>query len=376
MITPGACWASGSKMRPIIAAWCVAIGLILGAAAPTSAHWADLAVAEIVVGETKTEVTLVFPTGLVGDADDDRSGQLSAPEILAHQGQLEVFLAARIHVTDRERPGTLSIRPVDESAQLRPSRIAPGSHSTLLLIYSWPSPVQMVRIHYDLFLPGVSTASCLATILQDGRAQSVVFTPESRTFAVEVGRHAVWQQAAGFATLGIEHILSGHDHILFLLSLLMLGGGLRYLVKVVSAFTVAHSLTLSLAVLDVISLRGRWVESAIALSIVYVATENFWRKERALRDRWLVTFGFGLVHGLGFAGILKELVPSRTNLAVSLASFNVGVEIGQVAVVAVAYLLLQLLRTWRRETTVRRLVSAAAAAAGSFWFIQRAILPP
>jgi len=375
MITPGVCWASGSKMRAVVAAWCVALGLILTAVSPAWAHWADLAVAEIVVGETTTEVTLVFPTGLVGQADDDRSGQLSAAEILAHRGQLQAFLAERIRVTDGERLGRLAVRPVDEPARVKPTIVTPGTHSTLLLVFTWPSPVQMVRIHYDLFLPGVSTASCLATILQSGRAQSVVFTPESRTFAVEIGRHAVWQQAAGFVTLGIEHILSGYDHILFLLSLLMLGGGLRYLVKVVSAFTVAHSLTLSLAVLDVISLPGRWVESAIALSIVYVATENFWRKERALRDRWLVTFGFGLVHGLGFAGILKELVPSRTNLAVSLASFNVGVEIGQVAVVAVAYLLLQLLRTWRRETTVRRLVSAAAAAAGSFWFIQRAILP-
>ncbi len=361
--------------RPVIAL-CIALGLIFGAAAPAGAHWADLAVAEIVVEETKTEVTLVLPTGLVAEADDDRSGQLSASEILAHQGQLEAFLGARLRLTDGERPGALTIYPVNEPARLKQPNIAPGSHSTVLLIFTWPSPVQTVRIDYGLFIPGVSTASCLATILQDGRAQSVVFTPESPTFTVEIGRHAVWQQVAGFVRLGIVHILSGYDHILFLLSLLMLGGGLRYLVKVVSAFTVAHSLTLSLAVLDVISLPGRWVESAIALSIVYVAAENFWRKERALRDRWVVTFGFGLVHGLGFAGILKGLVLSRTNLAVSLASFNVGVEIGQVAIVAVAYLLLQLLRAWRREMTVRYLVSAAAAAAGSFWFIQRAILPP
>jgi hypothetical protein len=162
--------------------------------------------------------------------------------------------------------------------------------------------------------------------------------------------------------------------MLFLLGLLVLGGGPRYLVKVVSAFTVAHSLTLSLAVLDVISLPARWVESAIALSIVYVAAENFWRREQALRSRWLVTFGFGLVHGLGFAGILKDLAPSRTNLAVSLAGFNAGVEIGQVAVVGAVCLVLACLRARRQETAVRRLVSALAAVAGSVWFIQRAVL--
>jgi hypothetical protein len=104
--------------------------------------------------------------------------------------------------------------------------------------------------------------------------QSVVFTPESREFTVELGRQAIWQQAASFVVLGIKHIWGGYDHILFLLSLLMLGGRLRHLIKVVSAFTVAHSLTLSLAVLNVVTLPPRWVESAIALSIVYVAIEN------------------------------------------------------------------------------------------------------
>ncbi len=355
--------------------WLAAIGILLAAAAPAQAHWADLAVAEIAVGETQAEITLAFPTGLVAEADDDRNGQLSATEIRAHQSQLEAFLAERIRLVDGERPGTLTIRAVDEPAQLKRLNITPGTHGTLLLVYTWPSPVRAVRIHYGLFLPGVSTASCLATILQGGRVQSVVFTPESREFTVEIGRQAVWQQATGFVMLGIEHIMSGYDHILFLLSLLMLGGGLRYLVKVVSAFTVAHSLTLSLAVLNVVSLPTRWVESAIALSIVYVATENFWRKERALRDRWLITFGFGLVHGLGFASILKDMVLPRANLAVSLAGFNVGVEIGQVAIVAIAFVLIWLLRAWPWEVVVRRLVSAAAATAGVFWFIQRAILP-
>jgi hypothetical protein len=356
----------GTRRLRLSVAWLAAIGVLLAAAVPAQAHWADLAVAEIVVGETKAEITLAFPTGLVAWADDNRNGQLSAAEVRAYQPRLEAFLAERIRLTDGGRPGALAVRAADEPA---------GTHSTLLLVYTWPSPVRTVRIHYGLFLPGVSTASCLATILQGGRVQSVVFTPESREFTVEVGRQAVWQQATGFVMLGIEHIMSGYDHILFLLSLLMLGGGLRYLVKVVSAFTVAHSLTLSLAVLNVVLLPTRWVVSAIALSIVYVATENFWRKERALRDRWLITFGFGLVHGLGFASILKDMVLPRANLAVSLASFNVGVEIGQVAIVAIAYLLLQLVRAWARDTIVRRFVSAAAATAGVFWFIQRAILP-
>jgi hydrogenase/urease accessory protein HupE len=177
-----------------------------------------------------------------------------------------------------------------------------------------------------------------------------------------------------FLVLGIEHIIAGYDHVLFLLSLLMLGGGLRHLLKTVSAFTIAHSITLSLAVLGIVSLPGRWVESAIALSIVYVAVENFWRREAALGNRWLITFGFGLVHGLGFASILQEFAIPRADLAVALGSFNLGVEAGQIAIVAAASGVLRMLRRWPAEIWLRRLVSAGAAAAGLVWFVQRALL--
>jgi hydrogenase/urease accessory protein HupE len=361
--------------RVAVAATCTALGLILVLAPAALAHWADLAVAEISVSETRTEVTLVLPTGLVREADDDRDGQLAASEVMAHQRQLEAFFAARVRLSDGARPGVLTIQPVDRTDQVRPPDTASGTHSVVRLAFTWPTPVRTLRIQYGLFLPGVPTASCLATIVHGGRTQNVVFTPEHREVTIEVGRSTVRQQVVGFAVLGVEHILSGYDHILFLISLLMLGGGLRQLVKVVSAFTLAHSLTLSLAALDAIALPARWVESAIALSIVYVAAENVWRREHAVRTRWLVTFAFGLVHGLGFAGILKELALTGDNLLLSLAGFNAGVEIGQVAIVGVLYLALRWLRASPKEIIVRRLVSAGAAAAGSVWFIQRALVP-
>jgi hypothetical protein len=364
--------------------------MLSGPVEPAAAHWADLAVAEIVIGEQRVDVTLAFPTGLVRFADANGDGALSAAEVAAHRERLSRDIGARLRVTggapgDPARraasaiPGTLAITHVAVPAAIQTQRsqnlrTQPGSHSTLRLTYSWPAPIDSAHIHYGFFEPGVSTASCLATILHRGQVRSVVFTPESRDVFVRAGGASVWAQVKSFVALGIEHIVTGYDHVLFLLSLLMLGGGLGSLVKTVSAFTVAHSITLSLAVLDVVTLPAQWVESAIALSIVYVALENFWRGEAAIGNRWLITFGFGLIHGLGFASILREFVIPRGDLAVALGSFNLGVEVGQIAIVLVAFSVLQALRRWPSGIWVRRLVSAGAGAAGLVWFVQRALL--
>jgi len=357
-------------MRPRIAILSL-LGVVMLAgvlSAPVQAHWADLAVAEIIVGERTVRVTLTFPTGLVAESDDDRNGQLSPEEIIAHRAALTVDLRDRIRLTNNGRPGVLTIAPAEGAASLD---LNAGTHSTVQLTYAWSAPVQELGIHYGLFLPGVSTASCLATIVEAGRVRSFVFTPEQREFSFVVGRAAGWRQAASFVVLGTKHILTGYDHILFLLTLLMLGGSLRQLLKVVTAFTVAHSVTLSLAVLNVVVLPARLVESGIALSIAYVAAENLWRKDRSLQRRWLITFGFGLVHGLGFASILRDLHLARANLALSLVGFNLGVEIGQVTIVTTAFLGLLALRRVPWEAGIRRWISAGAMAAGLIWFVQR-----
>ena len=339
-------------------------------ALPVEAHWADQAVAEIKVEAAQARIVLTFPTSLVVFADDDHDGQLSAQEVRKHRAELETFLGRRIRLADGDELGILAVEPPPTGA-VTPG---PGIHSMLLLVYRWSKPLKTLAIQYELFVPGVSTASCLATIVYRGQVRTFVFTPERHTLTLAPGLASLWHQGISFTALGIRHILTGYDHILFLISLLMLGGGLRSLLKIVTAFTVAHSVTLSLAVLNVVALPSRWVESGIALSIAYVAAENLWRKEHAIRSRWLVTFNFGLIHGLGFATILKEMTLSRANLALSLVSFNFGVELGQIAVVTAAFLSLRVLATLPWESTARRWVSVAAAAIGILWFIQRAFL--
>ncbi|GAB4461467.1 MAG: hypothetical protein OHK0037_10580 [Elainellaceae cyanobacterium] len=164
--------------------------LWLGLAAPGQAHWADLSVAEVRVAESTVEMTLTYPTGLTDFADGDRSGQLSPQEVRDHAPALRSFLGSQIQIFDSDRrPGTLTLEPLDASAPVPNSvRIAPNNtHSTLRLIFAWAQPLQGLQMHYNLFLPDVPTASCLTTILQDGRLRTFLFTPTQQTLALTPG---------------------------------------------------------------------------------------------------------------------------------------------------------------------------------------------
>jgi len=179
---------------------------------------------------------------------------------------------------------------------------------------------------------------------------------------------------ARYVALGFEHILPrGLDHILFVLGLFLLSPTMRPLLWQVSAFTLAHTLTLGLSIYGVIALPSRWVETLIALSIAYVAVENVFTAE--LKPwRPLLVFTFGLLHGLGFAGALRDLGLPEGEYVSALIAFNVGVELGQVAVIGAAWLAVGWLRErpWYRRTVVVP-VSLAIAAIGLYWALQRAL---
>ncbi|HSL21025.1 MAG TPA: HupE/UreJ family protein [Vicinamibacterales bacterium] len=175
-----------------------------------------------------------------------------------------------------------------------------------------------------------------------------------------------------FARSGIHHILIGPDHLLFLVGLLLLGGSLRRLIQIVTAFTLAHSATLSLAALAIVSPPSRLVEPAIALSIIYVGADNL-LIGRGRDVRAWIAFTFGLVHGFAFAGVLGEMGLPRSAIGWSLLAFNVGVEIGQLFVVVAVAAALGALRR-HNEAASRRIAfggSTVVIAAGAFWFVQR-----
>ena len=172
-----------------------------------------------------------------------------------------------------------------------------------------------------------------------------------------------------FIALGVEHIFTGYDHLMFLVGLLLLGGRFWSLLKIVSAFTIAHSVTLVLAALGIVELPPRMIEPAIALSIAYVGAENFILK--STDRRWIIAFVFGLVHGFGFAGILQEMGLPERGLVISLLSFNVGVEIGQIAVVALVLPLILTLQRWPLHRRVVHVLSAIIIGFGLYWFVER-----
>jgi hydrogenase/urease accessory protein HupE len=209
--------------------------------------------------------------------------------------------------------------------------------------------------------------------------QSRVFTltagqPEVRLYGSAEDSRGMGEIATAYIVLGVEHILGGFDHLLFVLSLLFLVAFNKRLVLTISAFTLAHSLTLALSALGLLTLRSPPVEATIALSIMLVAGEAL-NKEQTLSRRWpaLVAFLFGLVHGLGFAGALADIGLPQKHLFVALLTFNVGVELGQLLVVAVAYVLYRAFAARPQFVAARVPALYAIGGVAAYWSIGRIV---
>jgi hydrogenase/urease accessory protein HupE len=173
-----------------------------------------------------------------------------------------------------------------------------------------------------------------------------------------------------FLKLGSNHILTGLDHLLFLLTLILLKMKLRDYAKIITSFTIAHSLTLALTVLGIIHLPSKFVETMIAVSIMYVAIENIFFSKNA-KYRWTLTFFFGLIHGMGFADLLMEMHLPPSQIAISLLSFNLGIEITQLTLVALAFLLLWYWHKSRWYPSTFKIVNLFAIVTAIIWIIQR-----
>ena len=261
-----------------------------------------------------------------------------------------------------------------------PARVGSGSElsvsMTITIDFACPSTMRNLLIRNDAFDVLGNDLHILARIEHDGVTDSFAFATENRQVAVGVGsRRDPVRGVASFFALGIEHILTGYDHLLFLFALMIGGGSAWSLVRIVTAFTLAHSMTLTAAALDLIVVPGRIVESAIALSIAYVAAENLFIGERGTSKRWLVALAFGLVHGFGFSAVLKDLGLPQDGLAWSLLLFNLGVEAGQALVIVAAIPLLVSLNraSWRPRAV--RVMSWGVLGIGLLLFAQRAFFP-
>jgi len=258
-----------------------------------------------------------------------------------------------------------------------PAQVVAGSDVSISLTvtidFACPSAMRVLTIRDDTFDVLGSDLHILARIEHDGSSEQFAFATENRETRVSISAAADSRRGVGsFFALGVEHILTGYDHLLFLFALMIGGGSAWSLVKIVTAFTLAHTLTLAAAALDLIVVPARIVESAIALSIAYVALENFFILQRSASKRWLVSLAFGLVHGFGFSAVLKELGLPADGLAWSLLLFNLGVEAGQAGIIVAALPFLIGLRraSWRHEAV--RAMSLAVLAVAVVLFVERA----
>lgn len=257
------------------------------------------------------------------------------------------------------RPGRASIqgsRLGDGRATLEATFRCPAAAARLTLRDDWS----------DLFGKHYRT---LARIEGAAGIRELAFLPDAREATVELAAGGRGPDGS-FLWLGVEHILTGFDHLLFLAALLVRGGGLWALLRIITAFTLAHSATLALAVLGLVAIPARVIEPAIAASIVWVAIENVFFRGAPSR-RWLVSFVFGLVHGLGFASALGDLALPPWSLAMALLGFNLGVEAGQGLVIAVLLPLVLWMRPRRWEPQVARAISLALALVGAAWLVER-----
>ena len=350
-------------MRRVLIFLCLTGALV----APASAHPAPFSYVDVRLDGANVELTVTVhefdAAHDLGVADASRL--LNASELARYGPALVELLKDRLQiwVGGQRLTGTWSpaLALADRQAiQLRVRYDAKGPPPSIA-IAARLFPYDPV---HQTFVNVYEREAIVLQAILDRHRERITFYPGTR--------QGTWAVVKRFAASGVHHILIGPDHLLFLVGLLLLGGSLRRLVLVVSAFTVAHSITLSLAVLRFVTPPPWLVEPAIALSIVYVGADNL--TVRGGRDvRAWIAFAFGLIHGFGFANVLREMdLPARA-LGWSLLSFNLGVEIGQLAVVIVVASVLSAIRSKSPETG-RRLALAGSVvviAAGAFWFVQR-----
>ena len=315
----------------------------------------------------------------------DADAAITWGELKASEAALAAYAFSRLSI-DSVDHGVRRSCPIGFERLLVDQHVD-GGYAVLRFSARCPARPAQLAIDYSLLFDLDPDHRGLLKLQAAGGAQAAVFSRDRSDLALAIDQPNRWGQLRSFVSEGIWHILHGYDHILFLLTLLLpavvlhrrgvweprssLREALIDVTKVVTGFTLAHSITLSLGVLGWINLPSRLVESAIAFTVVLGAVNNL--VPLVTQRRWLVAFVFGLIHGLGFASVLRDLGLERGSLGSALFGFNIGVELGQLVIVV---LLVPLIFLLRESFVYRRLVMPAGAlmigAVAAYWFVGRA----
>jgi len=336
------------------------------------AHQAGLSRGEYRLDGAMLTAEVIFARGdaalLMRDLDADGNGVISGSEVQGSRAALGRILTPKFVV----RAGK-----DDCMGNLDDAFLVEEDGLSVRLVYLCPTPAASVHLRFDV-LDALAYGHRHIARAESGKVvDEEVFFGTHREWDISpvssaeaVAKPVSSQSFAAFFAMGVEHILTGYDHLVFLLGLVLVGGRWRALLLVVTAFTLAHSITLGLAVLGVWAPSPGIVEPMIALSIAYVGVENQFVKDA--EKRWRITFPFGLIHGFGFAGALGEIQLPRADVPKALLGFNLGVEAGQLATLALVLplILTARKREWFEKRGVRA-VSWVIAALGLVWFVVR-----
>jgi hydrogenase/urease accessory protein HupE len=353
------------------------------AATPAAAHDEMVSSSEVDVGDH--QVVWRIDVGIAGLA--------KALHLAAGEGELdEAGLRAAAPEAGRYLASALEVRAdgarltaVIGALEPRYETALPGGKPVLVraiqtLVFPTARPFAQLTARVAFFAELTSQHRSMVRVHAGASIRHFVrLGPTSITVGVQDLAPSPWATVGEFLRWGAHHIFVGYDHIAFLLALLLAVTRLRELLKIVTSFTVAHSLTLLLAALGLVRIPSRVSEVLIAASIVYVAVENLRSAGRELRHRWLLTFAFGLVHGLGFATELqRRLAELQGHVLLPVLSFNLGVELGQVVIVALLFPLLARLRAGPtpqarllHERRIMRLGSVPILLLGLVWMVGR-----
>ena len=345
-----------------------AMVVVLALLAPhiASAHAVGISRGEYELRGNIVSASLVFArpeiATIVPSIDANHDGTISDVELQTAQRELEMAIVDRMHVGNET---------ADCNGKLTATRLTEEDGLSIHAVFDCAAAPSTAAITLG-FLDSLSHGHRHLAGLASSESHTVLYAGHDRIDVSASGGAGTRMagEAWSLFRLGIIHILTGYDHLVFLFGLIVVGGRLRSTILALTAFTLAHSITLGLSALGIWSPGPSIVEPAIALSIAYVGIENWFVKSSD--RRWLITFPFGLVHGFGFAGALREIALPAAQIPVALASFNVGVEAGQLLVLAAVLPVLVLLRRqlWFSHYGVR-FASGLVAIAGGVWFIAR-----
>ena len=365
-------------------AWLLALLLTLLAVPPALAHKPSDSYLTLRVDETEIhgqwDIALRDLDYAIG-LDDDQDGAITWRELRSHHTDIASYALARLALSaDGQACPTRAVEHlVDDHSD--------GAYAVLRFTAACPGPANVLNAGYRLFFDVDPQHRGLLRLEHGGETRTAIFSAAAPLQRLELAEANPIRQFIDYTAHGVWHIWVGFDHLLFLISLLLPAvlirvdrswtGAERFrdafwdVVKVVTAFTLAHSITLSLAALDVVQLPSRWIESAIAASVILAALNNL--VVMAGASRWLFAFAFGLIHGFGFASVLADLGLPHNALLLALVAFNVGVELGQLAVVAVFLPLAWALRNqWIYRQGILAGGSLLVIALASIWLIERA----